>query len=134
MADRYTYLPAATVAASVLKQLGPTGKSARIAAILSAGGYTYVFKALLPGTFVLDWYYTPVGAHAVAASKPVLVGSGKLTFSTSGTMRLTVKLETAGRALLAGNRGRAMRLIASASFKPVGAVALTALKAFELDP
>jgi large repetitive protein len=127
---------AAQIKASLLKQLAPTGKRARIAAILKAGGYAYAFHALTAGSVVFDWYYQPAGARIAAAKrKPVLVATGRLTFSAAGTKRLTMKLSRTGRKLLKGDQRkhpRRLTLIAAARFTPNGTAAVTARKKFTL--
>ena len=59
--------PVAPSAAQIKKSLSaalvPHGKSAKIAAILRAGGYTVSFKALAAGNAEIDWYVVPPHAH-----------------------------------------------------------------------
>ena len=59
--------PVTPTAAQLKKSLSvalvPHGKSAKIAAILRAGGYTVSFKALAPGKAGIRWYLVPPYAH-----------------------------------------------------------------------
>lgn len=119
------------IAALLRSELTPSGKTARIAALLKAGGYIVRFTALEAGMALLDWYQLPRGARLARAS-PVLVAVGRMTFSAPGTARIKVKLTAAGRALL--RHARSLKLTAKGVFTPSGQTAVDATKAFLLKP
>ena len=83
-------------------ELGPSGKGAKIAALLKSGGLTLEFKALEAGTAVINWYELQRGAGPAKKSKPklVLLASGRRTFSAAGTAKLKIELTAAGKGLL----------------------------------
>jgi hypothetical protein len=118
----------AQLKASLRSQLTPTGKTAKIAALLRRG-YAIAFTALGRGAVVIDWYYLPKGAH-LASRKPVLVAAGTRTFKTAGTLTITIKLTTTGRRLL--KHARRIRLTAKGTFTAVAAPAISATKTFTL--
>jgi hypothetical protein len=109
----------------------PKGKSAKIGAILKAGGYTFTATAPSPGTLSLSWYSVPKGAHAVAGKpKAVLVASVKRTVTKAGRVRPKLKLTKKGRKLL--KKARTLKLTAKQSFKPTGGRTTTVRKTFKL--
>jgi trypsin len=113
------------------KELTPTGKGAKIASLLKAGGWTITFEALEAGIAVLQYYQLPPGAKlAKANAKPVLVAAGRASFSAAGTMKLKVKLTSAGKRLLKHRRGR--KLTAKGTFTPAGEGPVSATKTFVL--
>jgi hypothetical protein len=87
-----------------------------------------VFKALEAGTAVIGWYYLPPGKKA--KPKPVLVASGKLTFSAAGTATVKLKLTAAGKVLL--RHAKRLKLTAEGTFTPTGKTPITAFKTFVL--
>jgi hypothetical protein len=112
--------------------LVPTGKPARIAAILRAGGYTSAVKALAAGREEIRWYLVPPGAHLTKgkAPKPVLVATGQLLFPRAGSGKLKVKLSAAGRHDL--KRAQRITLSAKASFALTGKASVSVIKRFRL--
>jgi hypothetical protein len=122
----------ASIAAAIAKQLAPSGRSAKIAALFKAGFYGLRLKALEAGTAVVRWYYLPHGAKLGGKGKhaPVLVASGTVKFRSAGTATVKLRLTLTGRRLLA--HARQLRLTATCVFTPVGSAAITAVKAFEL--
>jgi hypothetical protein len=130
---------AATVGAAQIKallerELTPTGKAAKDAALLKGGGYTIAFKALEAGKAVVDWYQVPPGAKLAskAKPKPLLVASGTLTFTRAGTSKLKVKLTAVGKRLL--NSRKTLKLTAKGTFIPTGQAPVSATKRFVLRP
>jgi hypothetical protein len=117
------------IEALLKRELTPTGKAAKIAALLKAGGLTIVFKALEAGTAVINWYQVPPGAK-LARAKPVLVASGKATFEAAGTLKIKMKLTSAGKRLL--GRVRSLKLTAKGIFTPSGEPPVSATKVFVL--
>jgi hypothetical protein len=125
---------AAALKASLLAQLAPKGRAAKIAALATRKRYSYPFKALAAGTVTINWYLVPAGAHIAGKSKgkpkPVLFASGHLTFTAAGTRTLAVKLTRAGQAVLKHHHQQ--KLTAKGIFTRPGTAAITALKAFTL--
>ena len=129
--------PAVTSAqlkALLLNGLVPTGKAGKIAALLKAGGYTLTFSAPEAGTVQVNWYYLPPGAHVARAhakrAKPVLVASGRISFSGSGSGKLKIRLTKSGKRLL--KHARRLKLTGRGSFTPSGASAVVAKKTFSV--
>lgn len=124
---------AAEIKASLLSQLVPKGKTAKIVALRNAHHYKAKFKALLAGKLVVEWYYLPAGAHLVrpkAKPKPVLAAVGRLTFDASGSAELTITVTPRGKQLL--QYTRKLKLTAMATFTRATAVAVIAAKSFTL--
>jgi hypothetical protein len=121
-------ISSAQLAASLASQLIPTGKTAKIAALLKAGGLTMSFKALEAGTLVVGWYDLPTGAKLATHSKakPVLVASGQMTFPAAGTGKLKVRLTAAGRKLL--KHATKVKLTAKGVFTVAGKVPVSVAK------
>jgi hypothetical protein len=108
----------AQIAALMQSELAPSGKAAKIAAILKARGYTFSCSALESGVVAVGWYLVPRGAHLTSGKQPTptLVASGRRSFSGAGTAKLTVKLTAAGKASL--KHARTLRLTAKGTFTP----------------
>ena len=122
---------AAQTKASLLAQLTPQGTAATLATLTKGTGYATSFAALAAGTLVMNWYYLPKGAHlASTKAKPVLVATGKRTFSAAGTQSVTLKLTTAGKKLF--KHAKRITLIVRATFATPGGPAITATKRFTL--
>lgn len=117
---------ASQIQALLLSEIIPTGKAARIGALLKSGGYALSFKALSAGSARVDWLLVPVGPGA----KPVLVARGHSAFLTAGTKTLKVKLTAAGKRLL--KHAQHLKLTAKGAFTPTGKAAVTAKKRFTL--
>lgn len=126
----------AQVKASLAEQLTPPGKAAKIAALLKSGGLSISFTALEAGTVVVQWYFVPHGAKLAkrakgrSKAKPVLVASGKLTFSGAGTGKLNIRLTAAGKRLL--KHAKRLKLTAKGTFTPSGGAAASTTKKFLL--
>ena len=126
------------VAGFFAAQLKPTGKSARIGALLKAGLFKQRFKAPEAGTAVIRWYYLPRGAKLAdaklakkkAAPAPVLVAGGTVTFHAAGAATVKIRLTAAGRRLLRNSKD--LQLTATCAFKPLGGVAVTTSGTFQL--
>ncbi len=121
---------AAQIRASLLSQIVPAGRAARITALLKSG-YTVSFTALTAGTVVIDWYYLPKGAHVSRAKpKPVLVAAGRGSFSRAGSLKLKIKLTSRGRQLL--KHAKRLQLTAKGTFTAAGNQPITAIRRFTL--
>jgi hypothetical protein len=123
---------AAQIAALLAGQLAPSGRAAKIAALVRRGGWTESFRALEAGIAVIDWYELPKGAKLAKKTKvkPVLVAAGRLTFSAAGTATLNVKLTSTGKRLL--KSAKHLKLTARGTFTPTGTAPVTATKTFVL--
>ena len=119
-----TNLPSdAVLAATIIKELAPSGKSATISKLLKSGGYRATFKIQEAGTAVIGWYYLPRGASlskksAKKGPKPVLVAAGKATVSATSAATIKIGLTPAGRHLLK-TLGK-IKLTARCTFTPSG--------------
>ena len=113
-------------------EITPSGKRAKIAALLRIGGYKALFKALEAGTAVIDWYQVPPGASLAkkTKAKPVLIAAGKLTFRTAGTATITIKLTPTGKRLL--KHAKQLKLTAKGTFTPTGKKPIIKTKTFVL--
>ncbi len=121
----------AAILAVLRSGITPAGRAGRIAAILKAGGYALMFDAPESGTALVSWYLLPAGAHLASARHartPVLIASGRRSFSAAGAQRVLLKLTAAGKALL--RHARRVKLTAKGTFTPTGGVAVTTMKAF----
>jgi hypothetical protein len=121
-------ISSAQVAAALSKQLVPSGKASKIAALLKDGGITMSFKALEAGTLVIGWYEVPAGAKLAkhSTARPVLVASGQMTFSGAGTAKVKVRLTSAGKRLL--EHVKRVRLEARGVFTPRAGTSLRVTK------
>jgi hypothetical protein len=125
-------ISSAQIAAMLGQQLVPSGKAAKIGALLKAGGLTMPFKALEAGTAVIDWYEVPVGAKLARRStaKPVLVALGRVTFLAAGTGKIRVGLTAAGRKML--KHAQRVRLTAKGMFDTYAKETVATTKTFTL--
>ena len=133
-----TGLASGGVAGLFAAQLKPTGKTARIGALLKNGLFKQRFKAPEAGTAVIKWYYLAPGAklagskHAKkAAPSPVLVAGGSVRFHAAGMAAVKLRLTPAGRRLL--RHSRRIRLTATCAFTPVGGAAVATSGTFQLS-
>jgi hypothetical protein len=109
-------ISSAQIAASLAGQLVPSGRAAKIAALLKADGLTMSFTALEAGTISVQWYELPSGAKIAkkGKAKPVLVASGQATFSGAGVEKVNVRLTAAGRKSL--KHGKTVKVEAKGVF------------------
>ncbi|HXN39066.1 MAG TPA: Ig-like domain-containing protein [Solirubrobacteraceae bacterium] len=123
----------ARLAALLVSQLDPSGRGAKIAALLKAGLYRERFKAPEPGTTSIRWYYLPRGAKLGGKGKhaPVLVASGTWRFSAAGVATIKIRLSAKGRLLL--SHAKQIHLTATCTFTPPPGSKPTAVsRTFEL--
>ena len=120
---------AAQLKALLLSLLLPSGKNAKIGALLKHGGYSVSLKALAAGQLVTSWYMVPKGAHLTAA-KPVLVATGRLSFAQAAAANLSIKLTAKGKSLL--RHARQFKLTAKGVLTSSGQPAVSANKSFTL--
>jgi hypothetical protein len=118
---------AAQVRGTLTNRLAPSGKAAKLANLLKAGGYTFSFSAPAAGGVVISWYEVPKGAH-LSSAQPILVATGTASAARAGTVKVKIKLTTKGKQLL--RHARSMKLTAKGSFTPTGRAAVVVLKTF----
>ena len=125
-----TSISSAQIATLLERELTPGGNAAKVATLLKTGGFTITFKALEAGTAVIDRYQVPPAATLAKKSKakPILVASGRATFSAAGTAKIEIKLTAAGKHLLKSNKR--LKLTAKGIFTPTGKRTVIATKAF----
>ena len=119
-------ISSAQIAALLGRQLVPSGKAAKIGALLRAGGLTMSFTALEAGTLSVQWYELPSGAKVAkkVKAKPVLVASGQASFAGAGTSKIKVRLTAAGKKLL--KDAKRVKLEAKGVFVPTAGAVVTA--------
>ena len=122
----------AQIAALLGAELVPSGRGARIGALLRHGGFARSVRALEAGKLEIAWYDLPRGARLARHrhAKPILVASGKLTFAAAGSATMAIRLTRAGRHLL--KRARRLTLTARGTFTPVKQAAVNAHQRFTL--
>jgi hypothetical protein len=123
----------ARLKAHLLKHLAPSGKAARISALLRTRSYTFAFRTLGSGRIRIDWYYLRPGASIKTPDrkpKPVLVAAGAARFAGGTTVKLTIKLASVGRRLLA--RANSLKITARGTYTPTANHPTTATKRFTL--
>jgi hypothetical protein len=103
--------------------LGRGAELQQVGALL-AHGYALRFRALTAGTAEVEWYRSERGA------KPVLIASGRRTFTAAGTATTAVQLTAAGRKELL--RAKRLALTAKGTFTPASAAPITAVRPFTL--
>jgi DNA-binding beta-propeller fold protein YncE len=126
----------AELKASLLAQLAPSGKNAKLSKVKKSKGYAQSFKALVAGSLQLDWFYLPPGAHVSGAGKhkpkpkPVLFASGQTVFPSAVTKTVSIKLTAKALKLL--KHSGTIKLTVKGTFTPKGATAVSATKTFQL--
>ncbi|HEX4465541.1 MAG TPA: hypothetical protein VH025_00005, partial [Solirubrobacteraceae bacterium] len=122
------------ILAALLAVLAPNGKGAKIANVRKHGSYVLSFNAPAAGELTIGWYELPKGAHLSAAKhakpKPILVAGAHVTVTKAGKVKVTVKLNAKGKALL--RHSKRVKLTAKGTFKIKGRPLATATKAFFL--
>jgi hypothetical protein len=111
------------VRSALSKLLTPSGKLAKIPALLKAGGYTFAFKAPSAGKLTLTW-------TATVKHKKVKVGSASMSLKRQGTDKVKLKLSGAGRSLLKHSSHLALKV--TTSFKASGRSVVTSTKNIKL--
>ena len=125
-------ITAAQIAALLSAHLLPSGKAAKIAAILKHGGFAGKLSALQAGVATISWFKLPPGAKLAkkAKPKPILVASGSVRFGAAGTSTVKLKLTRAGKRLL--KHSKRLKLTARGAFTPTGGATVTAKRSFVL--
>lgn len=119
------------VKSALFRLLSPSGRPAKIGTLLKKGSYQYSFTSLGAGPVTISWYYVPKGAHvSKGKAEPVLVATGKASFSKAGTVKLAVKLNAQGKQLL--RRAKSLKLTAKGIYTPTGKDAVSTTKTFTL--
>jgi hypothetical protein len=110
---------AAQVKAALSKVLKPSGKAARLKAIVKAGGYSFSFTAPSAGMLVVGWYASVKG-------KKVLVASASVLFRQARKATVKLKLTGKGRQLLKSSKR--VKITAKATFTPTGGTTTSSTK------
>jgi hypothetical protein len=120
------------VAASLRDVLVPTGRAAKIGALLRHGGLEIRYTPPGAGTIVINWYQVPPGAMLAkrAKAKPVLVAAGRLTIASARGGKIAIRLTPPGRRLL--QHSHKVKLVARGFFTTGGHV-VSATKSFVLE-
>jgi hypothetical protein len=122
----------AVLAASLGHVLAPSGRAAKIGALLKHGGLSMSFNALVAGTLVVDWWQVPPGARLARHTKarPVLVAVGQSICGGSGAGKVALHLTANGRKLL--KHAQRLALTIQATFSPTGWAPVRTTKAMLL--
>jgi hypothetical protein len=123
----------AQIRALLARKLRPTGRQARIGAILKSGGYVFRLAMLEPGVTKIAWYLAPgVRGRAKPSRKraPLLMAGGRFVSVAAGTKTAKITLTRLGRQHL--RRAKRVKLTAEASFAPSGASPLKSSQTFTL--
>jgi hypothetical protein len=122
-------ISSAQLLASLKGQLVPSGKAAKIGALLKSGGLTMPFRALEAGSLSVQWYEVPVGAKLAKQKKvkPVLAAQGKLGFSRAGIGQLKIRLTSNGKRLL--SRAKRVGLTVKGAFVGSGGATVNSTSA-----
>jgi hypothetical protein len=112
--DIFTPPPPAVTAAQISAldsgQIKPTGKPAKIKAVLANGGYAMSLRALEAGQLSLQW----------SSKSHALLASGSTSFTAAGTTTVKIALTKAGRKLLKKTRKK-LTVLLTETFTPAGA-------------
>ncbi len=114
------------------RQLVPSGKTASISPLLKRGGVRMSFKFPEAGTLMVKWYLMSSGKSRAqrTAGKPLLVATGRASFTAGETVGVSVRLTTQGSKLL--RHAAKVKLEAKGSFAPKGEGTVSAAERFTL--
>lgn len=122
---------AAQLRALLRRALVPSGRRARIAALLQHGGYAFSLTALSAGRLTIGWYIVPPGAHLARVRRtPILIATATTSFAHAGAAPVKLRLTRRGRARLMG--ARKLRVTAQGTLTARGTNAVMADSAFVL--
>lgn len=107
--------------------LSPTGKRARIPALLKSG-YAFSFNAPASGKLQITWFYLPKGAKLAARAKPIPFATATSTINGAGQAKVRVKLNAAGKKKL--KKAKGLKLTTKATFTPTGRAPISSTKSF----
>ena len=116
---------AAQIGRVLAAQLAPTGSVARIAEILTNGGYTQRFSLPIAGGMRVDWY-------AGSGSGRTLIARGDTNLVPRTSGRVRIELTAAGRRVLRHTTG-SLKLTARVVFTPILYADVTATRSFILS-
>jgi hypothetical protein len=117
----------------LLRALSPMPNAAKIAKLLKPGAYSLSLTTLSAGTVRIDWYYLPRGANVNQPNRkprPIVIASGKATYSKAGKARLSIRLTVRGKRML--EQATRLKLTAKGTFVPTGSVPIIVTKTFTL--
>ena len=110
------------------------GTTAKIGQLLAKSGYSLSFTAPVAGTVTIQWYYLPAGSRLLASvgatPKPILVATGKHSYSKAGKATIKVKLSGAARKLM--RKAKSLKITGVATLTRSGKAKVTATKTFTL--
>ncbi len=115
------------------KVLSPSGKAARIGALLRTSGYRTSFRAISGGRLTIDGYHLPAGARLtkpILKPKPILIATGTVRFARAGAVTLTIRLTNAGRRML--RTAKTLKVTAKGTYIPIGGQATSATRNISL--
>jgi hypothetical protein len=121
---------AAQVLAGLRSQLAPTGKRAKIRAILRHRAFSPAFTALTAGSVRIQWFALRRGAH-LSKAKRVEVARGTRSYGAAGTRTVNLRLTRAGLRLL--KRAKRLKLTAKGTFVLPDGTGVAATKTFVLE-
>ena len=113
---------------SVFAHLAPEGTAAKLAVVLKAG-YSFSLKTIRPGRLRIDWYF--MRKESEGRPGPVLVGADQANSTRGGSLRLALKLTTAGRRVL--TRDPQVSLTANGKFTTKRGKTVTATRPLTLS-
>ena len=87
LASVTAHLSAAQINSLLLEILVPSGKNAKIGALLEHGGYSATLDVPVSGQAEIAWSALPSGARG-AAARPLLLAAGRVSFSGHGAAKL----------------------------------------------
>jgi len=115
----------AQIKASLLGQITPRGKAARIGTLLRRKGYALSFSSPAAGAVDITWILRPGNRR-----KAVTVARGHARFAAAGTRRIKLRLTRRGVALL--RRTKRIALSGKASLRSPASGSTSATKTFSL--
>ncbi len=124
-----TQLTSSQIQTLLRGQLVPTGRAARIGALVRHHTYTLRFHAATAGRLRISWYACRHCSPA-AAKRKVRVAGGARTYASATELRVRLTLTRRGKRLLKASRR--LQITAVASFTPTGQPAITATSSFRL--
>ncbi len=125
----------AQASARLLREITPSGRAAKLEALLKNRGVALHFSAPEAGSALLQWYELPAGAKLPSAARAkasaVLVASGRGTFKAAGMQAIELKLTVAGKRLL--EHETRLKLSSLDTFTPAYGRAVSVSKTFVLE-
>ncbi|HEX3614987.1 MAG TPA: fibronectin type III domain-containing protein [Solirubrobacteraceae bacterium] len=121
----------AQIRASLKPLLRPKGRAARLRALRRSHRYVFRYRALEGGRVSVRWYQL-IRTRGHHSHRRLVASSGAAKVAAAKTIKLTVRLNRAGRKLVADRARHRLRLTAVVSFTAAGARAVTRTGSFTL--